>query len=120
MLQARTRRGQRDREITFIQKVLEESESNEDKVDYWELVGTDPVVYALKEDMSGNDVLIADRATYMQRTRFITDYRSDITTKNRLVCDERVYEIIAVTDFESGRERDTQIMCNMIENELWT
>lgn len=120
MLQSRIRRGQRDREITFIQKVLTESESNEDKVDSWEVVDENPTVYALKEDLSGNDVLIADRPTYMQRTRFVTDYREDITSENRLVCDTKVYEIIAVTEFESGRERDIQLMCNLIDNELWT
>jgi SPP1 family predicted phage head-tail adaptor len=120
MLQSRIRRGQLDREITFITPELEDSESNEDKIDSWVAVGTDPTVYALKEDMPGNEDLLADRPTPMQRTRFITDYREDITNSERIVCETKVFEIISLTEFQSGRERYIEIMTNKIANELWT
>jgi SPP1 family predicted phage head-tail adaptor len=120
MLQSRIRRGQLDREITFITPDLGDSESNEDKVEAWVEVDDDPTVYAMREDMPGTEELIADRSTPMQRTRFITDYRDDITTRERLVCETKVFEIISVGEFQSGRERYIEIMTNKIGNELWT
>jgi SPP1 family predicted phage head-tail adaptor len=121
MLQSSIRRGQMDREGIFLRKVLaDESESNEDKVNSWVKVQYDPVVWLRKIDLKGNDAMIADRPTYTQRTLFTGDFRSDITSQNRLVCEGKVYEIIAVTDNAEGRERYTDFMCNLLDNETWS
>jgi SPP1 family predicted phage head-tail adaptor len=120
MLQSRIRRGQLDREITFITPELEESESNEDKIDSWIQVDDDPTVYAMREDMPGNEEPVADRVTPMQRTKFTTDYRDDITARERIVCETKVFEIISVGELQSGRERYIEILTNKIANELWT
>jgi SPP1 family predicted phage head-tail adaptor len=120
MLYSKIRRGQMDREGTFIKKVITTSDSNEDKISSWIEVATDPTVALRKRDLQGNEALIADRPTYMQRTLFIGDYRTDITPENRLVVDGRVYEIIAVSDNNESRGMYTDFMCNLLDTDVWT
>jgi SPP1 family predicted phage head-tail adaptor len=120
MLQSSIRRGEMDRTVTFIKKVIGSSSSNEDKITGWIEVTTDPTVSAKRVDMKGNDVVIADRMTYVQNTKYIIDHRTDLTTENRLVEDGRVFEIIAITINNSSRERYLDIMCNLLDTEVWT
>jgi SPP1 family predicted phage head-tail adaptor len=121
MLQSSIRRGQMDRQGIFIKKSLAEtSDSNEDKVAAWVKVDYDHTVWLIKRDLKGSDSILADRPTYNQRTLFIGDYRTDITSENRLVVDGRVYDIIAVTDNNESRGRYTDFMCNLIDNETWS
>ncbi len=120
MLQSGIRRGEMDREITFIKRVIEESDSNEDKISEWVAVDTDPTVWAKWTDLKGDTVVEAERITYVQNSKATVDYRTDINTQNRLVKDGRVYEIIAVLDNNSSRERYIDIMCSLIDTEVWT
>lgn len=120
MLQSKIRRGELDRLVTFIKPIKETGNANSDKITGWEAVDTDPQQYMKKVDISGQDVVVADRLTYAQRTKWIGDYRSDLTTENRIVHNTRVFEIIAITDSDSSRERYIEIMTNLIDTELWT
>lgn len=120
MLQSKIRRGEMDRSVTFIQKVIVDSDTNEDKISSWIEVDDNPTVAAKIEDLRGNDVVIADRLTYVQNTRATIDYRSDITTQNRMVLNGKVYEIVAVTMNNSSRDRYQDLMCNLLDNEEWS
>lgn len=120
MLQTRIRRGELDREITFLKKVISDADSNADNIDAWVKVDTDPDVFARKREQTG-DVLMSDqRVTYSQRTEWVVDYREDINTENRIVYNGKVYDILSVTDYEDGRERYLAIMSHLRDNETWT
>lgn len=120
MLQSRIRRGELDREITFLKKVISDAPSNADNIDDWVKVDIDPDVFARKRDQTG-DVLMSDqRVTYSQRTEWVVDYREDINTENRIVYNGKVYDILSVTDYEDGRERYLAIMSHLRDNETWT
>jgi len=120
MLQSSIRRGEMDRTITFIEKVIGSSSSNEDQITGWIEIDTDPVVTAKRVDLKGTDVVIADRMTYMQSTKYIIDHRTDLTTEMRVVEDGRVFEIIAITINNSSRDMYLDVMCNLLDTEVWT
>lgn len=120
MLQSKVRRGELDRLITFIKPIIENSDSNADKITGWEEVSQNATVYARKKDWSGREVVVADRLQYVQRTVFTIDWRSDLTTINRLVHGTAIYEILALLDNESGRERYLDVQCNLLDTEQWT
>jgi SPP1 family predicted phage head-tail adaptor len=120
MLQSRIRRGELDKTITFIKKVIEESDSNEDYEGGWEPIATDSVVYAKLEQMPANDVLIADRITNVMRTQAIIDYREDLNTQMRFVYKTRPYEIISITEHEEGRNTYLVVVGVVVDTELYT
>lgn len=120
MLQSSVRRGELDREGTFLKSVKETGESNEDRITGWIEVDTDPTVFLRKRDLSGKDEVIAERLTYMQKTVFTGDWRTDITTENRLYVEGKVYEIIAVTDNMQSRGMYKDFMCHLLDTEEWT
>lgn len=120
MLQTRIRRGERDRLVTFIKPVYVTNSTNEDKIDYWKEIDSDPTTWARKKELPGQEVMIADRVTYMQRTIFNVDYRIDLTVINRVVCDGRVYEIISITEPDVTRGTSLDVMANLLDTEVWT
>lgn len=120
MLQSSIRRGEMDREVTFIKKVLGSNSYNEDEITGWVEVDTDPTVSSKKIDLKGDTMMVAERPTYVQNTKFIIDYRNDLTTENRAVCNGKVYEIIAILDNNSSREAYLDIVCNLLDTEVWT
>lgn len=109
-----------DRTVTFIKKVIGSNSTNEDEITSWTEVTTDPTVSAKKIDMKGDTMVIAERQTYVQNTKFIVDHRTDLTTENRVVCEGKVYEIIALLDNNSGRETYIDVVCNLLDTEVWT
>ena len=117
MLQARDiRRGQLDRSITFIKAIVSRGTSNQDKIDGWEEVDTDPTVFARRKELAGNEVVIGNQLHFIQRTEFIVVYRTDLTTKNRIVFEDKVYEIISIVE-TLQRKMYLQIMANYLDNE---
>ena len=120
MLLSKIRRGELDRQITFIKKVISVGASNSDHVDSWIEVATDPTVFARKKDLSGQDIIQNEQIVYTQRTEWTIDYRSDLTTENRLVYGGKVFAILAITDNESGRERYLDVMSSQLNTETWT
>lgn len=120
MLHTRVRRGEMDREITFIQKIIGSNPTNEDEDLGWEKVDTDPDVFAKVVQKPGREVMMADRPTYVQNTHFYVDYRTDITEVNRIVYKGRVYNILSVTEYESSREMILEILAEILDNEVWT
>ena len=120
MLHSKVRRGELDREVTFIKKVVSNGASNADNVDSWIEVTTDPTVFARKKDLGGQDIVVAERVTYTQRTLWTVDYRTDLTTENRLVYGGKVFQILSITDNESGRDRYLDVMTSILDPETWT
>lgn len=120
MLQGKVRTGELDREITFIKEVVSRGASNDDKIDSWELIDSDPTVFSRKTEMRGNEVVIGEQLKYVQKTVFLIRYREDLTTKNRVVYNEKVYEIISIT--EAGEQRKTwlDVVANLIDNETFS
>lgn len=120
MLQTNIRRGEMDREVTFIKKDLSIGASNADHIDAWVEVDTDPTVSARRRDLKGDVMIGNERVEYGQRIEWIVDYRTDITIDNRLVYGTQVYAIIGVAEHMSSREGYLVIMTNVLNNELWT
>lgn len=120
MLHSKIRRGELDREVTFIKKSISVGASNADSITAWVEVATDPNVFARKKDLGGQDVVQNEQIVYAQRTLWTIDYREDLTTENRLVYGGKVYEILSITDNESGRERYLDVMSSLINAETWT
>lgn len=120
MLHSKIRRGELDREITFIKKTVTVGASNADNITAWVEIATDPNVFARKKDLSGQDVIVDEQIQYAQRTLWTTDYRTDLTTENRLVHGGKVFAILSITDNESGRDRYLDIMSSLINAETWT
>lgn len=107
--------GKLDRRIRFVKAIIETGTSNEDKITGWENVTSNPTVWASQKDLRGNDVVVGEKVTYLQLTNFVIRERSDLTTRNRLVCDSKVYEIVSIqTD---GSRRFKEIKASLLENE---
>lgn len=117
MLQSRVRRGELDREISFIKKVIEDASNNEDKEVGWEYIATDSDVWARVMVMRGKEMVIADRLTFVQTTVFTVDFRDDINTRMRVQYNSKTYEIISIAENESGRERYLDIAANILDTE---
>jgi head-tail adaptor len=120
MLQSKIRRGELDREVTFIKPVKSVGQSNEDKITSWIEVATDPTVMMRKRDVSGNSSLDGDRDSAVQQSIFTGDYRTDITTENRMVCEGQVFEIVAVTDNNESRGTYKDFKTELLDTEVWT
>jgi SPP1 family predicted phage head-tail adaptor len=120
MLQSKIRRGELDREVTFLQRVIGSNLTNEDEPLRWERVDEDPDVFAKVIQRPGREMMIADRVTFVQTTLFITDYREDLTTDNRVYYNSKVYNILSVTEHESGRDRYIEVAAEILDNEVWT
>jgi SPP1 family predicted phage head-tail adaptor len=109
MLKTKQTIGSMDYRITFQEKVVGVNESNEDEEEGWENIATNPTVWASKDDRSGNESYRADKLTDYQNTTFVCRYRTDITPKNRLVCEGIPYDIISIQDV--SRRRYLNIEC---------
>lgn len=119
MLQSSIRRGELDREITFIRATFSRGTSNQD-VATWAVLATNPTVFARKKELKGNEVVVGDKLTYIQKTLFTIVYRGDLTTKDRAVFSGRVYEIVSITEAGEQRKSYLDIMANLLDNEVWT
>jgi hypothetical protein len=120
MLQSPVRRGELDRDVTFIRKDLSNGASNADNIDSWVEVATDPMVRARKRDIKGDVGVINEQVAYSQRTVWTIDYREDLTIDNRLVHDGKVYTIISTAENSGSRERYLDVMTSLLNTETWT
>lgn len=95
--------GQLDTLITIQERVLGTNVSNEDEETGWQDVVE---VYAARTDKAGVlswEAYRADSLTTFLDSVFVIRYRTDVTTKNRIVCGDLIYDIKAVG--EIGRRR---------------
>lgn len=121
MLQSKEQIGRFDREITFLQKIEEDGNSNEDKTIGWEEIDNYPTVSAKKRNLKGIEVPIADRLNAIYPVVFTIRFRDDVNEKMRVVCEGKVYEITApIEEPEEGRRRYLNVYANLVDNEYWT
>jgi head-tail adaptor len=120
MLQSNTRIAELDREITFIQPVISNGTSNEDKITGWQELETDPTVNAKKIEGGGNTLVQNDRITFSQQTTWVIRWRNDLTISMRLVWDTKVYSILNVSELDEGRQRFLSVQTNLLDNEYFT
>src|SRR5688572_29528270 len=104
MLQSRIRRGFMDRKITFIKKVVAGNTTNEDEITNWEKITNAPCVWSKFEQKPGREVVISDQIQSIINGNFVIDWRTDITEENRIVLDEKVYNIISICEHEGSRK----------------
>jgi SPP1 family predicted phage head-tail adaptor len=116
MLQSKIHIGRLDREITFIQPIIEDGDSNEDKITGWEEIDSFPTVSAAKKELTGTVYTQADRLTYTQQTEWIIRYRDDINVRMRIVYSTKVYEIINIIEPDESRSRYLKIVSNLLDN----
>lgn len=112
--------GRLDREIYFIQPVIQDGDSNEDKIMDWELIVNDSFINARKVDMAGSTNVLNDRLTYIQPTEWIIRHRTDLNNRMRIVYNSQVYEILSITDAAEGRNRFMRIASNLLDNIYFT
>ena len=98
MLSHKEQIGRLDRRITFQEKVVGDNESNEDEELGWQNIATNPTVWASKRIRGGHESYRADKLTDYLSVEFIYRYRSDITPKNRIVCEGIPYNILTVEE----------------------
>lgn len=119
MLSSSVRRGELDRQVTFIEAVITRGPSNQDKITGWSII-TDGTVWARKQEGKGGEFVINNQVRFVRRTTFTIDYRDDIDTKMRLVHDTKVYDIQSISENGESRNRYLDIVCYLIDNEIYT
>lgn len=120
MLQAKTKVGELDREVTFIQPIYEQGISSEDKITGWEVINDYNTVSAKKIENGGNTFVQSERITWSQQTTWVIRWRDDLNIRMRLVWDTKVYQIINLADTDEGRRRFLTVTTNLLDNEFWT
>ena len=109
MLNHKEQIGRLDRRVTFQFKLKGDNESNEDAEIGWENIPTDPTVWASKNERGGNESYRADKLTDYLNVEFVVRYRTDITPRNRIVCEGIPYNILSIT--EISRRRYLSVYC---------
>lgn len=110
--------GRMDRRISFLKKIITDGDSNEDYTGGWEKIASVPDVWAYKQDLRGKEVVVADKVQYMYLTNWTIRHRTDLKADMRLVYGTQVYEIITISEGE-GRDAFTDVVTNILENEVW-
>lgn len=101
--------GRMDRRITIMQPIVSDGDSNEDKVTGYELVDTNPEVWARVVNDTGDTVMVQDQAKHMQQSVFIIRYRDDITIKHKVVHNGKMYSVLSAIEFGEQRKQRTKI-----------
>src|SRR5690348_11757498 len=120
MLRSKDKIGTLDREITFIQPITEQGDSNERKITGWEKIENYPNVNARKIETGGGTAVINDRITFTQQTTWVIRYRDDLKVTMRLVWDMKMYEILNIAESDESRKRFLNIVTQFLDNEFFT
>lgn len=120
MLKSSESIGKLDRRITFIQRIVDVGDSNEEKIVGWEQIETDPTVWTRKKEKIGSEIPLSDQLTYVQESHFIIRSRTDLNVLMRCVFEGQVYEILSITEVDEGRKRFLNVASNLIQNEFFS
>lgn len=118
--------GKLDRRVVFIKAVIEQGDSNEDRITGWQEIEHNPQVSAEKRENNGDTFISSeDRVVWNKRTTWTIRYRSDFESKNieniqhlRLVWDTMVYEIINISEVD--RKRFMTVTTQLLDNIYFT
>lgn len=113
--------GKLDRRITFIQPVITNGTSNEDKITDWEEIDDYPDVWASLTQSKGTTLVTQDRVVYSQTSTFLIRYRDDLNIRMRVV-DEfgQGYAILSIAEINGVRKRYMNVTTNIIDNWFWS
>ncbi len=120
MLQSRIRRGEMDRKITFIKKVLTPNSTNEDDITSWEKVDKNPCVWTKATQKQGREVVVAEQIQSIINTSFVVDWRNDIVEEMRIVLDTKVFNILTINEHEESRKGFLFIQAESVPKITWT
>jgi SPP1 family predicted phage head-tail adaptor len=120
MLQSKEKVGRLDREVIMVKPIIENGDSNEDKIIGWEQIDNYANINARKLENNGNTFLQADRITFTQQTTWVVRYRDDLNVRMRLVWDTKMYEILNIAESDEGRKRYLNIVTQFLDNEFFT
>ncbi len=109
-----------DRQVTFLVKEFDTAPTNEDPIAGWDLVDSNPTVWAKVVQKAGKEVVVADQIQSVLNTVMFIDWRSDISEKNRVVLDSRVYNIIFINEDEESRKGFLAIHAESIPDIVYT
>ena len=101
--------GRMDRRITIMQEIIEDGESNEDKVTGYEPVDNNPNPWARVVNEIGDTVVEQDRVKHLQQTIFFVRYRTDVTNKNKVVHNGKMYSVLSAIEDGEKRKQRTKI-----------
>jgi SPP1 family predicted phage head-tail adaptor len=116
MLQSRIRRGELDRKITFLKKIVGENITNEDETEGWEEIDSNPSVWAKVVQKGGRELVVADQIRVSFQTLFVVDWRDDLKEEYRIAHAGKVYDINGIIEHEESRKRYLQIIADVIPN----
>lgn len=108
-----------DRQIIFLKKEFASSSANQDEISEWVKVTNNPKVWSKFEQKPGREVVIADQIQSIINGNFIIDWREDITEENRIVLDDKVYNIISVSEHEGSRRGFLFIQVENVPKLTW-
>ncbi|MEB3210269.1 MAG: phage head closure protein [Leptolyngbyaceae bacterium] len=120
MLQTRIRRGELDKQVTFLKKIVGSNDTNEDETDGWEEIDDNPTVWAKILQKEGGEQVVADQIISTVRTSIWIDWRGDIKPEYRIVYNTKVYNIISIIENQGERRGFLMISADLIPNQLWT
>jgi SPP1 family predicted phage head-tail adaptor len=118
MLQSRIRRGELDRKITFLKKIIGENYTNEDETEGWEEIDSNPSVWAKVVQKGGRELVVADQIRVSFQTLFIIDWRDDLKEEYQIAYAGKVYDITGIIEHEESRKGFLQIVADVIPNKV--
>lgn len=92
-----------------MQEIIEDGESNEDKVTGYEPVDNNPNPWARVVNEIGDTVVEQDRVKHLQQTIFFVRYRTDVTNKNKVVHNGKMYSVLSAIEDGEKRKQRTKI-----------
>lgn len=101
--------GRMDRRITIMQEIITDGDSNEDKVTGYEPIDNNPNPWARVVNEIGDTVVDQDRVKHLQQTIFFVRYRTDVTNKNKIVHNGKMYSVLSAIEDGEKRKRRTKI-----------
>lgn len=101
--------GLMDRKITIMKEIISDGESNEDKVTGYEPIENNSTPWARVENEIGDTVVEQDRVKHLQQTLFFVRYRTDVTIKNKIVHNSKMYSVLSAIEDGENRKQRTKI-----------
>lgn len=119
--------GKLDRRVYFIQAVIEQGDSNEDKITGWELITNNPVRWAQKIESRGNTVVISDALSIDKQTNWVIRYDENFESRNvgniqhfRLVYETQMYQIVSISEVNDNRKRYMSLITQVLDKEFYS
>jgi head-tail adaptor len=101
--------GKLDKRIIIVEPIITDGDSNEDKVDGYEIIDTDPRPYARVTYKVGDTVVEGNQVKHIRTVEIELRHRTDITIKNKVVIDNEMFSVLSSVPLGEIRNRFTKI-----------